>query len=105
MARTATGRMLPARRLLARRQGADDADLSGLARLRLDVGQQRLELVAHERLLLEERAGEAVERRSVLLQELERAVERLVGQARLLDVAESLRLLRQRVVVRAQRAR
>ena len=50
----------------AQRQRADGADGLGGARLGLDVGEQRVELVLVQRLLLEQRRGEPVEVRAVL---------------------------------------
>src|ERR687887_846276 len=74
-------------------------------RLRLDACQQLLELRPHERLLLEQRVGELVERPAVFGEEAERLREGVVTQPRLLLVAEALRVLRERVVVRAHRPR
>ena len=48
-------------------------------------------------------AGQPVEVRPVLLDQADRLLERLVGQVRLLGVAQALRLLRERVVVGAHR--
>ena len=58
-----------------------------------------------KRLLLEQRDRDAVERSAVLLDQADGLGVRVVGEARLLVVAQALRLLRERVVVRAQRAR
>src|SRR5919198_3605188 len=74
-------------------------------RLRLDARQQLLELRPHERLLLEQRVGELVERPAVFGEEAERLRESVVTQPRLLLVAQALRVLRERVVVRAHRPR
>jgi len=51
------------------RDGTHRAD--GLARMRLglEVGDERLDLLAHERLLLEQRSRDAVERAAVLVQQ------------------------------------
>src|SRR5687768_30937 len=92
MPRTRTRAMLLGA-LVAQWQGTHGADgLRGL-RLRLDVGEERLELRAVERLLLEQRLGDPVERVSVLQEKPLRLVVRLVGQSRLLRVAQTLRLL------------
>src|SRR6476660_2956907 len=83
----------------ARAESAHDADGVGRARLGLDAPEERRELVAVERLLLEQRRRDAVERGPVLADEPHRLVMGAVGQTPLLAVAQSLRLLRQRVVV------
>src|SRR3712207_2961479 len=85
------------------RDDADRADGLARARLRLHVREQRLDLLANERLLLEERVRDPVERRAVLRDEAQRLGVRLVREAGLLGVARLLRLLRERVVVRAHR--
>src|SRR5919108_2005229 len=74
-------------------------------RLGLDVGDAGEDLVADERLLLEQRIGEAVERGTVLREQADGLVVGTVGQTRLLHVAQPLRLLGERVVVGAHRAR
>src|SRR5919197_3625507 len=82
--------------------GSDRLARAGLG---LDVGEEPLDLVADERLLLEQRRREAVERAAVLGQQADRLVVRLVGEPSLLLVAEALRLLRERVAVGAHRPR
>src|SRR6266542_5816313 len=79
------------------------ADEVARSRLHSRVGEEALDLVAHERLLLEQRARDTVERRAVLAQQAHGLGEGVIRETRLLAVAEPLRLLRQRVVVRAHR--
>src|SRR5437588_11258769 len=90
---------------LLRYDRARDADRLGRPRLRVDVRQHRNDFLADERLLLEERHSETVERCAVLLQQPQSLGVRRVGEQGMLAVAQPLRLLRQRVVVGAQRAR
>src|SRR4051794_16136890 len=73
------------------------------ARLHRSVREESLDFFAHERLLLEQRVRNAVERRAVLRQQADGLGVGLVGEARLLAVTQALRLLRQRVVVGAHR--
>src|SRR3990172_1948030 len=85
------------------RKRANGADRLRGAGLGNDVREQRLELRTVERLLLEERLGDAVESRAVLD---EQSLRLLVGEARQprrLGVAQPLGLLGERVVVGAHR--
>src|SRR6266498_4685522 len=82
-----------------------DADEVAGARLHSRVREKALDLFAHERLLLEQRVRDAVECGAMLAQQPYGLGERVVGKARLLAVAQALRLLRERVVVRAHRPR
>src|SRR5438093_160786 len=106
---TGTRAMLPAgsspRAGLALVQRPDDADRLGGARLGLDVAEDREQLVARERLLLEQRVRDAVEERAMLRDQPNRLTVRLVGEPRLLLVAHAFRLLREGVVVGADRPR
>ena len=63
--------------------------------------EQLVELLPVERLLLQERTGEAVERGAMLREQPDRLVVRRVGEQGLFGVAEPLRLLGQRIVVGA----
>src|SRR5207248_8960307 len=65
-------------------------------RLRADVCEQRLHLLATERLALEQHRGDPVERRAVLDEQPQRVLVRLVGEPRLLAVPHSLGLLGER---------
>src|SRR5256714_8374174 len=87
------------------RYGTNRSDRVARVRLRLDVGDERLDLIAHERLFLEQRAGDPVECASVLAQQAQGLVVGFVGEASLLLVAQALRLLGERVVVGAHRPR
>src|SRR6266536_6609501 len=81
---------------------ADEVAGTGLDR---NVGQQGLDFLAHERLLLEQRLCDAIECDAMLREQANCLLERMVGQPCLLLVAETLRLLGARVVVRAHRPR
>src|SRR5919197_6664147 len=91
---------------LIRRQRDDARHADSLrgARFRLDVSDQRDDLLADERLLLEQRVRETVEGGAMLLEEADGFGVRAVGEPRLFLVAETLRLLRERVVVGPHRA-
>ena len=90
---------------LGRGDGARRADALGGVRLGLHVGEQRLQLGPVQGLLLEQLRRDAVEGAPVLGDEPDGLRVGLIRQARLLVVAEALRLLGQRVVVGPQRAR
>src|SRR5262249_12996389 len=77
----------------------DGADGFGSVRLARDRGEQLAQLGAGERLLLQQRVGDAVEQGAVLREEPDRLGVGVVCQPALFGVAEALRLLRQRVVV------
>src|SRR5215210_8400509 len=81
------------------RQYADRPDRVAGVRLRANVSHERCEVVAVERLLVEQRSGDPVERRTVLLEESNGLVVRAVREAALLAVAEALGLLGEGVVV------
>src|SRR4029450_2719146 len=102
MLRASTRTMLAAL-VRAQRHNLRHADEVARARLDSGVGEQALDLLAYERLLLEQRVGHAIERGAVLAQQPYGLGERMVGESRLLAVAQPLRLLGQRVVVRAHR--
>src|SRR5215470_2851661 len=91
----------PVGRFFGARQRNDAADGLARARLGLDVGQEREHLRADERLLLEQRLGEAVERDAVLRDQPHGLLVGVVGEPRLFLVADPLRLLGERVVVGA----
>src|ERR687895_2122579 len=77
----------------ARHEGLHRAHGLARAGLGLDIGEERLELVADERLLLQQPGGDAVEDVAVLLQQPQRLLVGHIGQACLPLVAQALRLL------------
>src|SRR5207237_991998 len=95
----------PLRGVLRRRDDLRHADRLGRPRLRFDAGEELDHLVADEGLLLEQQAGQPVERAAVLLEQANGLGVRGVGETSLLLVAQTLRGLRQGVVVGAQRPR
>src|SRR5918996_1121528 len=103
MARACTPAMLPPVGL--GREHPNGAD--GLARVRLGrhVAEQREQLLALERLPLEQGRGDAVEGGPVLAQQADGLLVGGVGEPGLLQVAEPLGLLRKGVVVGAHGAR
>src|SRR3972149_5842077 len=107
MARVSTPRSYPVTGagLLGKADGARRADRLGRVRLALDAGPELLEAGPVQRLPVEQRAGEAVESGPVLRDEALRLLVGGVRQARLLVVAQPLRLLGERVVVGPHRPR
>src|SRR6266540_1240450 len=103
--RTSTLRSYRRGRGLVVRELDDPADDRGGVGLRIDPGEQLLELGPHERLLLEKNGREHVEGLAVLGQEAQRFAEGMVAEARLLLVPHALRVLGERVVVSAHRPR
>src|SRR2546429_2984700 len=85
------------------RYGTNRSDRVARVRLGLDVGDERLDLIAHKRLFLEQRAGDPVECAPVLAQQAQGLVVGLVGEAGLLLVAQALRFPGCGVVLRALR--
>src|SRR5919204_6493366 len=96
----ATPRCYPERVWLVSRERAGRADRLGRVRLAGHADQHLLELEAGERLLVQQRLRDAVERAAVLGEQPDGPGVRLVREPGLLSVTQALRLLRERVVVR-----
>src|ERR1041385_7061012 len=89
--------------LRGQRYHARHADEIARARVDRGVGEQGLKLFPDERFLLEQCGGHTGERATGLGEQPHGLDESVVREPRLLAVAKSLRLFRQRVVVRTHR--
>ncbi len=79
---------------------ASDVDLALLARQTSGLTGADLANIANERLLLEQRLAQSIERRAMLLDQPHGLRVSLVGEPRLFVVPNALGLLRERIVVR-----